>query len=63
VVVQMLECSPYGGPAELRCVRNPTEAEFIETGDSPSTTPVVDGDAIRFEALSGDLLRLLVKFA
>ncbi len=61
--VRMLECNLHGGPAELRCVRNPTRAAILDTRGETLLEASVHDDAASFEVSPGDLIQLRVDFS
>jgi hypothetical protein len=50
----------HGGSAELRCVRDPARATYIDGDDQPTTGLTVVGDAVRLEYAAGELFRVRV---
>jgi hypothetical protein len=60
--VRMLECNLHGGPAELRCVRNPTRAAILDARGETLLDASVHDDAVSFEVSPGDLIQLQVDF-
>jgi hypothetical protein len=50
----------HGGSAELRCVRDPSSATYMDGDDQPTTSLSVTGDAVRLEFAAGELLRVRV---
>jgi len=62
ITARMLECSQHGGPAELRCARNPKRAVLVDARGETLLETTVNGDAAQFEAAPGDLIHLRVDF-
>ena len=62
ITARMLECSLHGGPAELRCARNPKRAVLVDARGETLLETTVNGDAAQFEAGPGDLIHLRVDF-
>jgi len=62
ITARMLECSLHGGPAELRCARNPKRAVLVDARGETLMETTVTGDAAQFEAAPGDLMHLRVEF-
>jgi hypothetical protein len=50
----------HGGSAELRCVRDPVSASYVDGDDQPTTGLTVIGDAVRLEYAAGELVRVKV---
>jgi hypothetical protein len=62
ITARMLECSLHGGPAELRCTRNPKRAVLVDARGETLLETTINGDAAQFEAAPGDLIHLRVEF-
>jgi hypothetical protein len=62
ITARMLECSMHGGPAEIRCPRNPKRALLVDARGEKLLETTVNGDAAQFEAAAGDLIHLRVEF-
>ncbi len=62
ITARMLECSLHGGPAELRCARNPKRAVLVDARGVTLLEVTINGDAAQFEAAAGDLIHLRVEF-
>src|SRR5262249_31782820 len=62
VVAQLLECSSFGGGAELRCVRNPSRAVTLDAAGNAAMELTVTGDAVSLDVPAGELLRVRVEF-
>jgi hypothetical protein len=62
VIARMLECGLYGGPAELRCVRDPQRAQLVDAQGQLLREMNTRGDAAQFEVVQGDFLQLRVDF-
>jgi hypothetical protein len=63
IVATLLECSGAGGPAQLRCVRDPARAALQDVAGASLLDAIVQGDAVEFEASANDLLRVRVEFS
>jgi alpha-mannosidase len=63
VTARLLECAGYGGPAELRCVRDPKRAVLLGAGDTVLLDATVQGDAVQLEVTPNDLVQVRVEFA
>lgn len=63
ILATLLECTGAGGPAQLRCVRDPARAVIQDVGGAALIDATVQGDAVEFEASANDLLRLRVEFS
>lgn len=53
----------HGGSAELRCLRNPTYATFLDGDDQPTVGLTIEGDAVRMDFAAGELFRVRVDMA
>jgi alpha-mannosidase len=62
LVARFLECSGHGGPAELRCVRNPRRAMLLDARGTVLLEATTHDDAATFEAGQNDLIHLRVDF-
>jgi hypothetical protein len=58
VVATLLEIAGHGGPAGLRCVRDPVRAKTLDLKGNELIDPVVEGDAVQFEIGPNDLCRV-----
>jgi hypothetical protein len=63
LTARLLECTTFGGHAELRCARNPTRAALLNTRGETLLEATVNGDAAAFDASPGELVQLRVDFA
>jgi hypothetical protein len=63
VVARLLECSGHGCQAELRCVRDPVRAMFLDARGTLQYDATTQGDAVQFEVARNDLLHLRVDFS
>jgi hypothetical protein len=62
VRVRCLECSAYGGQADLRCPRDPHRAALLDVRGTHHLDASTQGDAASFEVMPGDLVNLQVDF-
>jgi hypothetical protein len=62
IVARMMECAVYHTQAELRCVRDPKRAAFVDGVDATLLGANLEGDAVMFEVAAGDLARLRIEF-
>jgi hypothetical protein len=62
VVARMLELNGTAGAAELRCPRNPKEAELVDALGGLQQTLGSQGDGVQFDYGGSDLVNLRVKF-
>jgi hypothetical protein len=62
VVARLLECGGFGGPAELRCVRDPQRALVEDMRANVLYDATTQGDAVQLEMASNDLVQLRVEF-
>lgn len=53
----------HGGTAELRCVRDPVSASFVDGDDHATSGLTIEGDAVRLEYAAGELFRIRVDLA
>ncbi|MHB1425616.1 MAG: glycoside hydrolase family 38 N-terminal domain-containing protein [Gemmataceae bacterium] len=63
IVARLVEVSGYGGQAELRCVRDPKRAMFLDALGTPGRDVSTQGDAVLFEVGRHDLMQLRVDFS
>jgi hypothetical protein len=63
IVVRMLECSGQFCHAELRCVRDPVRASFIDSRGNSIYDQSVSGDTVTFEMAQSDLVQLRIDFS
>jgi hypothetical protein len=63
VTARLLELAGHGGPAELRCVRDPVRALTVDARGTTQTDLTTQGDAVQLDASPNDLLHLRVDFA
>jgi hypothetical protein len=63
ITARFLECANHSVQAELRCVRDPYKASFMDARGNTLRDCTVRGDAVLFEALPGDLSQLRVEFS
>jgi hypothetical protein len=63
VVARLLECASHGGPAELRCPRDPTRALVTDACDNVLYDATTQGDAVQVEVGTNDLVQLRVEFS
>jgi hypothetical protein len=62
VLARMLECGP-GGPAELRCVRDPVRAMLLDARGMGLMDLPIDGDRVTLDVARHDLLQVRVDFS
>ncbi len=62
VLARMLECGLHNTQAELRCVRDPKRAYFLDARGDALMETGTSGDAVVFEVPPGDLARMRVEF-
>jgi hypothetical protein len=62
VVARLQECSMNAGQAELRCPRKPTRAALVNALGESIQELTIAGDAVQFDAPSGDLLQVKLEF-
>jgi hypothetical protein len=58
VVAHLLECSGFGGSAELRCVYDPSSAATLDGSDMAYVPLSITGDAVSIDYAANDLLRV-----
>jgi hypothetical protein len=63
ITARMLECGLHGGPAELRCVRNPHRAVLLDARGELLRDADTHEDAATFEVSSNDWVQLRVEFS
>jgi hypothetical protein len=63
IVARLLEIGGFGGQAELRCVRDPQQAVFLDALGAPQMEVSTQGDAVVFEVGRHDLVQLRVDFS
>ena len=57
-----MECSTFGGHAELRCVRDPKRAVLLDAGGNSILEASTNSDTAMFDVSPGDLVQLRVEF-
>jgi hypothetical protein len=62
LTARLLECGGHGGPAELRCARDPRRAEIQDARGETVLEAATEGDAVQLEAAGYDLVHLRVEF-
>jgi hypothetical protein len=62
VVARMLECSGHYSQAELRCVRDPQRAAYLDGQGNQQYDQSINGDTVNFEVAQSDLVDLRVDF-
>jgi hypothetical protein len=62
ILARLLECSGHDGPAELRCVRNPTRASIQDARGNALMDAYTHGDAVQLNVTRNDLIQLRVDF-
>ena len=63
ILIRMLECNIHNTQAELRCVRDPQRACFVDARGELLTETGISGDAVVFEVPPSDLVQLRVEFS
>ena len=63
VTARLLECSAYGGQAELRCVRDPRRAMLLDARGANLLEVATQGDGVLFDVSSGDLVQVQIEFS
>ncbi len=63
VTARLLECAGHGGPAQLRCVRDPVRAAIVDARDAVLLDAPTQGDAVQLEVPANDLMQVRVEFA
>ena len=63
IELRMLECTGFGGSAELRCVRNPKRASTLDARGEPFMELTTHGDAVAIDFLANEMLHLRIEFA
>lgn len=63
VTCRFLEVNNHGGPAELRCVRDPKHATVVNAKGEMQFDATLNGDAVSFESTACDLVQLRVSFS
>jgi hypothetical protein len=62
MLFRFLECTTFGGAAELRCVRNPIRAISLDAAGNTLTELSVTGDAVSLDVLASDMQQVRVDF-
>jgi hypothetical protein len=62
VLARLLECGP-GGPAELRCARDPARAMLLDARGMALMDLPIEGDRVTLDAARHDLLQVRVDFS
>jgi hypothetical protein len=63
VTARFLECTNHSVQAQLRCVRDPQKAILTDATGNLLNTCSINGDAVSFEMVAGDLAQLRVEFS
>ena len=63
ITARMLECGLHGGPAELRCVRNPRRATLLDARGELVRDADVRDDSATFDVSSNDWVQIRVEFS
>lgn len=63
VIARMIECSSYGGPVEMRCVRDPTRAMLVDALGTNLLDAGTGSDTAHFEMSSGELVQMRIEFS
>jgi hypothetical protein len=62
VIVRLLEWAGHSGPAELRCVRDPSRAALTDARGLPLLEATLQGDAVLLDVARNDLIHVRVEF-
>lgn len=62
VAARLIECSGYGGAAELRMARDPQRASLIDGMGKPLQPLPILGDAVQVEYSAGETVRVLLEW-
>jgi alpha-mannosidase len=62
VVARLLESAGHGGPAGLRCVRNPVRAFVQDVSGNALTDLAVEGDSVQVDVGANDLVQVRIEF-
>lgn len=63
VAGQFVECAGFGGAAELRFARDPSQASLVDGTDQPTQPLTLNGDAIPLDYSAGETLRVKAEWA
>jgi hypothetical protein len=63
IVARLLECSAFGGAAELRCVRDPLRAMILDARGTLQMDAAIQGDTVQLDVGRNDLVQLRVDFS
>jgi hypothetical protein len=63
VTARLLEVSGFGGPAELRCVRDPARASLQDARGTALLEAPTQGDAVQLDVNPNDLVHVRVDFS
>jgi hypothetical protein len=63
VTARLLECGGHGGPAELRCVRDPQRAMLLDARGTSLLDAATAGDAVQLDVSANDLIQVRVDFS
>ncbi|MDB5311655.1 MAG: hypothetical protein JWO38_5857 [Gemmataceae bacterium] len=63
VVAQFVECAGFGGSAELRFARDPSQASAVDGMGNPTQPLGMSGDAVQLDYSAGETLRVKVEWA
>ena len=55
VVAQLAECMGFGGPAELRCLRDPLRAVLLDPSNAGDRELTVTGDTVALDVVGAEL--------
>jgi alpha-mannosidase len=61
VTARLLESAGHGGPAQLRCVRDPKRAAIVDARGEVLLEAPTQGDAVELEVPANDLLQVRVE--
>jgi hypothetical protein len=63
ITARLLECGGHGGPAELRCVRDPQRAMLLDARGTAVLDAAAAGDAVQLDVSANDLIQVRVDFS
>jgi hypothetical protein len=63
VLARLIECGFGGGPAQLRCARNPKRAFLVDGRDEKLSELAIDGDAVQLDIPRNDLAQVRIEFS
>jgi hypothetical protein len=60
VVAQLAECMGFGGPAELRCLRDPLRAVLLDPSNAGDRELTVTGDTVALDVVGAELQQVQI---